>query len=132
MQVHNYNANYGESPGAVRQPVRNLDKDAFLQLFVAQLKNQDPMSPQDSNAFMAQMAQFSILEQITNLNKEVVQLRQSQELSEASALLDRQVKVQSGEDIFSGQVEKVAVLNGDVQVFIDGKGYKLAQVIEVR
>lgn len=132
MQVHNYNANYGKSPGTVRQPVRNLDKDAFLQLFVEQLKNQDPMSPQDSNAFMAQMAQFSILEQITNLNKEVVQLRQSQELSEASALLDRQVKIQSGEDIFSGQVEKVAVLNGDVQVFIDGKGYNLTQVIEVR
>ena len=38
-------------------------KDAFLQLLVAQLKNQDPLKPQDGSAFVAQLAQFSTLEQ---------------------------------------------------------------------
>lgn len=131
MQVSSSSEKYN-LPETRKQPEKSLDKDAFLQLFVAQLKNQDPMSPQDSNAFMAQMAQFSILEQITNLNKEVAQLRRSQEMGEASALLGRQVKVQSSDGEISGQVEKVTLTGEEVQIFINGKGYGLGQVTEVK
>lgn len=119
-------------PETKREPVKTLDKDAFLQLFIAQLRNQDPMSPQDSNAFMAQMAQFSILEQITDLNEEMAQLRRSQEVAEASALLGRQVIVQAGDEVVSGQVEKVTLTGDEVQVFVNGTGYGLAQVTEVK
>ena len=44
-----------------------LDKDAFLQLLVAQLQHQDPLEPQDNGEFIAQMAQFSTLEQMNNM-----------------------------------------------------------------
>lgn len=56
-----------------------LDKDAFLKLLVAQLKNQDPLNPADSTEFVAQLAQFSSLEQLTNINKnlEYLQLYQA-------------------------------------------------------
>lgn len=131
MQVSSSTDSY-MLPETRKEPVKSLDKDAFLQLFIAQLKNQDPMSPQDSNAFMAQMAQFSILEQLANMNKEMVQLRRSQQMAEASALLGREVKVQSGNEVVSGQVEKVSVVNEEVQVFINGKGYGLEQVTEIR
>ena len=45
-----------------------LGKDAFLQILVAQLANQDPLSPTSDTEFIAQMAQFSSLEQMQNMN----------------------------------------------------------------
>ena len=48
-----------------------LGKDAFMQLLVTQLKNQNPLSPQDNGAFVAQLAQFSSLEGINTLNDSV-------------------------------------------------------------
>lgn len=45
-----------------------MGKDAFFKMLVAQLQNQDPLNPMDGTAFAAQLAQFSSLEQLTNLN----------------------------------------------------------------
>ena len=44
-----------------------LGKDAFLQLLVTQLQNQDPLNPQDNSSYIAELAQFSSLEQMTNV-----------------------------------------------------------------
>lgn len=54
---------------ATQQAVeQNLDRDDFLKLLVAQLKHQDPLAPQDNSEFVAQLAQFSSLEQVTAIN----------------------------------------------------------------
>ena len=52
-----------------RNPSGELDRQAFLQLLVTQLKYQDPMNPMEDREFIAQMAQFSALEQMMNLNQ---------------------------------------------------------------
>ena len=51
-----------------------LGKDAFLQLLVTQLKNQDPLDPQDNSSYIAELAQFSSLEQMTNVAKSLEDL----------------------------------------------------------
>lgn len=51
-----------------------LDKNAFLKLLTEQMKNQDPTQPMDSTAFVAQLAQFSSLEQMNNVNDNLTKL----------------------------------------------------------
>ena len=118
-------------PDNTRKPIQSLDKDAFLRLLLEQLKNQDPMSPQDPNEFVAQMAQFSVLEQLTSLNQNMAQLKKSQEMMEAAALLGQQVNIMTKDGIVSGQVEKVTLEGEDIKVFVGGEGYYLADIYEV-
>ena len=71
-----------------------LGKDAFLQLLVTQLKNQNPLEPQDNGEFVAQLAQFSSLEGITTLNDTVSGIAgnyNSSQALQASSLVGRSV-----------------------------------------
>lgn len=75
-----------------------LGKDAFLQLLVTQLKNQNPLEPQDNGAFVAQLAQFSSLEGITTLNTTVSNIAgnfNSSQALQASSLVGRSVVAQT-------------------------------------
>ena len=68
-----------------------LGKDDFLKLMVAQMKNQDPMNPADDKDNIAQMAQFSSLEQITNLATAVHDLSNRMSLTQNVGLLGHDV-----------------------------------------
>jgi flagellar basal-body rod modification protein FlgD len=62
-------ASSSNQPASLTQgPGGALGKDQFLQLLVAQMKNQDPMNPMDSSQMAAQLAQFSTVEQLTQMN----------------------------------------------------------------
>ena len=79
---------------------QTLGQDAFLQLLITQLKNQNPLDPQDNTAFVAQLAQFSSLQGIQNLNDTVSSLAtnlQSSQALQASALVGRSVTVEGDE-----------------------------------
>lgn len=73
----------------------NLGKDAFLQILISQLQNQDPTNPMDDREFIAQMAQFSSLEQMQNMTKAVESLLSSQQqtqLMNYSTFIGKEVK----------------------------------------
>ena len=101
-----------------------LDKDAFLQLLVAQMKYQDPLEPTSNTEYISQFATFSELEEMQNLSS-------SMDLQRASALVGQQVimKVTSestGETNYvSGKVDYVVYENGKPYLSIDGSLYSL-------
>lgn len=83
---------------------KELDKNAFLELMVAQLNNQDPLNPQENGEFIAQLAQFSSVEGIENLNNTVEVMStslQSSQALQASALVGRRVHVLSDKSYLS-------------------------------
>ena len=60
-------ADYAAQQAQTKKDNTTLDKDAFLQLLVTQMRYQDPLDPQDNSEYVAQLAQFSALEQMTNV-----------------------------------------------------------------
>jgi flagellar basal-body rod modification protein FlgD len=64
-------ASAGSSNGIVTSSDVAVDKNMFLQLLVAQLQNQDPMNPTDSNTFVTQLAQFQQLEATVNMGTDL-------------------------------------------------------------
>jgi len=76
---------------------KDLGKDDFLNLLVTQLKNQDPLKPMDSSAYVAELAQFSQLEQTSNqtaLLKQVLDVQQSNAQYSLLPLVGREVQIQ--------------------------------------
>lgn len=90
-----------------------LGKDAFLQLLVTQMQNQNPLDPQDNGEFVAQLAQFSSLESMQSLNSSVgtiVNNYQSSQALQASSLVGRSVIAQTD----TALVDTTAGLTGSV------------------
>ena len=106
-----------------------MDKDAFLQLLVAQMKYQDPLEPTSNTEYISQYATFSQVEQIQNMAA-------TMELSRASSMVGKLVEVQSidanGETkSVQGKVEYVSYENNKAFVSIDGSLYSAEDVVAV-
>lgn len=97
----------GTSAAETKKPKKEMDKDSFMMLLVAQLQHQDPTQPQDAGQMMQQMVGFSSLEQMQNMNTSLqgIQL-QNQGLFQAqsSSLVGKRVRVSSsGFDLQGGK-----------------------------
>ena len=80
--------------GSTVNASQELDRDAFLNLLITQLQNQDPLNPTDSVEFTAQLAQFSSLEQLGNVNDNLKQLQDFQASinnSQAVSLIGKEI-----------------------------------------
>jgi flagellar basal-body rod modification protein FlgD len=96
--------------------VKSLGKEDFLKLLTAQLKAQNPLNPMDSTGFTAQLAQFSSLEQLTNINTQLTNMTSSQismQNTMASNLIGKQVKVAGNTVTLNGQVPLNYSLQGN-------------------
>lgn len=95
-----YSNLYGNTLDGLRQrePKNQLDKDAFLLLLVTEMRNQNPLEPMDNKDFIAQLTQFSSLEQITNMTKafeNFLSLQQGSLQAQASSLIGKYAVVRT-------------------------------------
>ena len=94
-----------------------VDYNSFLNLLVAQMKNQDPTNPMDSTQYVAQLASFSQVEQSVQLNTKLDSLLQASTLSQADALIGRTVTSADGN--ISGVVTGVKLISGGAVALLD-------------
>lgn len=102
----------------------SLDKQAFLQLLVAQMKYQDPLEPTSNTEYISQLATFSSLEEMQNM-------RSSMDLQRASSLVGQEVYIKTtdsttgGTDYVHGNVDYVTYENGKAYLSVNGSLYSL-------
>lgn len=107
----------------------DLGKEEFLQLLVTQLQNQDPLNPQSDQEFVAQLAQFSALEQMTNMSATLTN-------TSAYGLVGKEVIVSTKDSTgkvneVRGTVDFVQMQNGDAKLSINGELYSMDDLVQV-
>lgn len=109
---------YGLKETTATTQGNEMGKDAFLNLLVTQLQYQDPLEPTNDKEFLAQMAQFSALEQMQNLNDTF-------SMSQASTLIDKYVQGTVKNEV-SGEVKEIVGIVDAVNLK-DGTPYLLVE-----
>ena len=117
-----------------------LGKDSFMQLLVTQLKNQNPLEPAQNSEMIAQLAEFSSLEQLTEMNENIVGLAVLQQsnalmsqLTSSSVLIGQSVKYVDPDTQAElwGSVDSVKIQDGLAMLDIAGKSIPLGNVIQI-
>ncbi|MDR2393423.1 MAG: flagellar hook assembly protein FlgD [Treponema sp.] len=124
VKEHNHKINQGKNPQ------QNLGKDDFLKILITQLSYQDPTAPMEDKEFIAQMAQFSTLDQMTSMATDFSRLAALVARSEATGSLGKSVEIAVEDTVIQGTVK--AVTRGDSpEVLVQGLYYPWNQVIKV-
>ena len=108
---------------AAKSKSNGMDKEAFLQLLVAQMKYQDPLEPTSNTEYISQYAQFSQVEQMQNMSS-------SMDLQRASALVGKEVYIKtttsSGDTkLVQGKVDYVSYENNKAYLYINEQKYSI-------
>ena len=115
---------YGSSASTTK-PNQELGKDEFLKLLVTQLKTQDPLSPLEDKDFIAQMAQFTSLEQMKNMNNSV-------QITQATSFIGKQVTWADNTGMEqTGVVSSIRIVGGEPRVMVGQESLELKRIMSV-
>jgi len=126
-QVDSFNKTLNE--GKVKNK-DGLDKNDFLKILITQLSHQDPTQPMEDQEFIAQMAQFSSLEQMTNMSEGLSKVTDLVSRAQAVSLLGKSVEVSDGYGTMKGTVDAVSGMEYP-QLLVNGKFFDYSQVLSV-
>lgn len=120
-----------------RESKKTLDIDDFIKILVTQITHQDPTKPMEDREFIAQMAQFSSLDQMMNmsttmgsLNQEFSKLANTFSAGQAFSLLGQEVTIIDGGNIVTGIIDEVSGREFP-QVLVGGTYYDFSKVQKV-
>lgn len=136
MDINSYNSVYqinnsnSMSNLKVQKEKESLDMQDFLNLLVAQMTNQDAMNPMDNTEFIAQMAQFSSLQAMSDLTEISMQ-------GQATSLIGKNVVVarydNKGElEVQEGTVQRVTIHGGKTKLYVNDIEYDYSNVMEIK
>ena len=126
-QVNSYNKTLVQNG---RKTSNELGKDDFLKLLITQLSNQDPTNPMENTEFISQMAQFSSLEQMTNMSTSFSKMASFINSSEAASTLGKTVELNIGDTTTTGIVEG-ATRGENPQILVNGMYYSMDKIAAV-
>jgi flagellar basal-body rod modification protein FlgD len=122
----------GTSAVAAPKPKDQLGTDTFLNLLVAQLKYQNPMSPADGTQFLAQTAQFTMVEKLTQLTDQNKQLLADNQSLAAATLLGKTVSWADGEGtVHHGVVTSASFGSEGASVLVGSQTIPFTQIRDV-
>jgi len=107
-----------------------LGKNTFLKLLITELRHQDPTQPMKDREFISQMAQFSALEQMTNLNSAIQNLSKSAKIGEAYPLLGKNIEAfnpVTGKKV-TGIVSKIFYKDSNIQLLVGREQVTLSDI----
>ncbi|MBW4083248.1 flagellar hook capping FlgD N-terminal domain-containing protein [Paenibacillus sp. S150] len=109
-----------------------LGKDQFLKILITQLQNQDPMQPMEDKEFIAQMAQFTSVEQLMNISSQLTALNQS--LGSVSGLIGKDVTWTDAVTLQSksGNVDSIVVSNGIQYAVVGEERIALTDITQIQ
>jgi flagellar basal-body rod modification protein FlgD len=122
-----------------REPTKNLGKEEFLKLLITELEHQDPTNPMQDREFIAQMAQFSSLEQMLSLNTAVGKMSSNMTFQSSFDLLGKDVEVQNESKVdadgrlltIKGLVESISKNGDETFVEVNGENYPISNIVKV-
>lgn len=120
VQQNNYIA---QSNQPTREVNNQLGKDEFLKILIVQLQNQDPLNPMEDKDFIAQMAQFSTLEQMQNMGKDFQSLKA---MNLVGKMIYGEIDLENSSQVIPvlGRVDSVTFNNG--RMYLQVGGYSLS------
>ena len=109
-------------PSNIAPPKKVLDQDDFLKLLITQFSTQDPLNPVTDTAFIAQMAEFTALENAKETQVQISQMRQHNANREAISMIGTSVEYIEGENghIKTGTVSKVLIEEAGPKLVLAG------------
>ena len=112
---------------------KTLNQDDFLKLLVVQMRSQDPLNPKQDTEFIAQMTQFSALEQSKSMQQDIAALHADGSLLQANSMIGRFVEIQKDKNTLlpPREVSGVYVLNGEPKLMIENEFFDPDQVVSI-
>ena len=120
------------STTSTRKPTQQLGSQDFMKLLAVQFQSQDPMKPMEDTAFIAQMAQFTALQNSTDMTNQMGLLRSDQQNLAANGMIGRTVTVSDeGGNPVIGEVSAVVNSDNGPALVVNGKQYGLSTVTRI-
>ena len=130
-QAQNFTTIDPNSTGKIETQQKTLGQAEFFKLLTTQLASQDPLKPMDDTAFIAQMANFSELEMMSELNDNFSEFTGVQQFQASQGYIGKKVTMLVDGEEVSGIAQGIEHVKGDTSVFVDGNKFDINSVFKV-